>query len=120
MKKSLMGSASNTQKVSHLGLSSLFDAWLVILLMLWITVCAYVCVFGLLCGEKMTLLASATLDEAHFGSCLVLLLTERIHTNIFLWYERTCMEADASRSDGVFVSLGVTVRKSPAGVAAGY
>ena len=40
--------------------------------MLW-TWC--VC-FGLLCGEKLTLLASATLDEANFGSCLVLQLTD--------------------------------------------
>lgn len=128
MKKSSMGSASNTEKVSHLSMRSLLDAWLVMLLMLWTTVCAYACVFGLLRGEKMTLLASATLDEAHFGSCAVLLLTDT-HTQTqtrtltgtsSCGYEHTCTEADCSGSLGVFVSLGVTVRQSPAGVAAGH
>lgn len=72
MKKSSMGSTSNTDKVSHLSMRSLFDAWLVMLLMLWTTVyvCVCVCMFGLLCSEMMTLLAPARLDEAHFGSCV--------------------------------------------------
>lgn len=35
-------------------------------------------------------------------------------------YEHTCTEADCSGSLGVFVSLGVTLRQSPAGVAAGH
>lgn len=76
-----MGSASNTEKVSHLSMRSLFDAWLLIPLMLWTTVnayvhvsvfemCVYNCVFGFLLGEK-TLLASASLDEARFGNCTV-------------------------------------------------
>lgn len=34
--------------------------------------CVHLCVFGLVCGEKLTQLASATLDEAHFGNCIVL------------------------------------------------
>ena len=70
----------------------------------------------------MTLLAPATLDEAHFGSCVVLSLTH-IHKHrgtSSCGYEHTCTEADCSGSLGVFVSLGVTVRQSPAGVAAGH
>lgn len=81
-------------------------------------------VFGLSHGETMTLLASATLDEAHFGSSVVLLLTDahkQTHRGTSsCGYEHTCTEADCSGSLGVFVSLGVTVRQSPAGVAAGH
>lgn len=85
-------------------------------------VCVLVCVFGLLRGEKMTPLASATLDEAHFGSRSS--LTDR-HTHTHTGtsscgYAHTCTEANCSGSLGVLVSLGVTVRQSPAGVAAGH
>ena len=90
-------------------------------LMLWTTAFAYF---------EMTLLGLATLDEANFGSCTVFLLTDKhehtqrqwnMHTGTSLCgYEHTCKEAGCSGSLGAFVSLGVTVRQSPAGVAAGH
>lgn len=78
--------------------------------------CARVYVFGFWCGEKMTLLASAALDENHFECCLVLVPT---HTNIIMWLQAHT-EVDSYGSLDVFVSLCATARHSPAGLAAGH
>lgn len=91
-----------------------------------------VCVFWLSLGEKMTLLASATLDEVYSGRCVLptdsnthTYTRKHIHTQAqgrlhVVIYERTCTEADCSGSLGRSVSWGVTTRQSPAGVAAGH
>ncbi|MED6244194.1 hypothetical protein ATANTOWER_030574 [Ataeniobius toweri] len=99
---------------------SLFDAWLVVLVTLWTTVCVRVCLESLF-DEKLTLLASAAVNEAHFGSWVVVQDDRQTHTQKHLHKvnEHTCSEADGSGSLDVFVSLFVTMRQSPAGVAAG-
>lgn len=65
---------------------SLFDAWLVVLVTLWTTVCVCVCLEPLF-DEKLTLLASASVDEARVGSWVVVQMTDThtsTHKNIFI------------------------------------
>lgn len=86
--------------------------------------CVCVCLEPLF-DEKLTLLASASADEAHVGSWVVVQATDthtqtRTQKHLHKVNEHTCSEADGSGSLDVFVSLFVTMRQSPAGVAAGH
>lgn len=59
---------------------------------------------------------------SHIGWSSFLKISKwQTNTETSLWgYEHTCTETDCSGSVGVFVSVGTTVRQSPAGVAAGH